>query len=152
MTIAFDFDGVIHKYSKGWQDGSIYDEISKDWFSLVRELLEKGHSIFILTTRPKKQIYKYFKENYYGRTPEQEGLPCGNIWTEGFAFRIMPFWERFFKSQKTFEGYSTVGICNHKAVFDILIDDRAICFEGSFEKMVDKIDTFLPWVDREDAI
>lgn len=149
MTIAFDFDGVIHRYSKGWQDGSIYDEISSSWFALVNELLENSHNVFILTTRPKKQIFKYFKEHYYDRTPEHEGLPCNNIWTVGFAFRIMPSWEKFFKPKKNYEGYNLIGICNHKAVFDVLIDDRAICFKGSYKTLKNDIESFKTWVDKE---
>jgi len=36
-TIAVDFDGVIHQYSKGWEDGSIYDKPVKG----VRQALMK---------------------------------------------------------------------------------------------------------------
>ena len=36
-TIVFDFDGVIHKYSKGWQDGSIYDEPVEGIKDLINE-------------------------------------------------------------------------------------------------------------------
>ena len=42
-TIVFDFDGVIHKYSKGWQDGSIYDEPTPGVSAVIEKLHNKGY-------------------------------------------------------------------------------------------------------------
>lgn len=49
-TIVFDFDGVIHKYSKGWQDGSIYDEPVEGIKELIDEL-RKTYDVVIVSTR-----------------------------------------------------------------------------------------------------
>jgi len=149
MVIAFDFDGVIHKYTKGWQDGSIYDDLFKEWALLAKRLLKNGHHVFILSTRPKRQIYKHLKKLYYDNTPSATGLPCANIWTCGFGFRIIRFWEKFYKT-KTVDSYSSVGICNHKAVFDILIDDRVICFNGDYKNLREKITNFKPWGEKNE--
>lgn len=49
-TVAIDFDGVIHRYSKGWKDGSIYDppvEGARD--ALAR--LHAQYNVVIFTTR-----------------------------------------------------------------------------------------------------
>ena len=40
-TIVFDFDGVIHRYSKGWQDGNIYDKPTKGIKETI-EILDVG--------------------------------------------------------------------------------------------------------------
>lgn len=50
-TIAVDFDGVIHKYSKGWQDGSIYDTPVEDSEKQLKRLVDKGYKVVIFTTR-----------------------------------------------------------------------------------------------------
>ncbi len=49
-TIVFDFDGVIHKYSRGWQDGSIYDEPVEGIKDLIDEL-RKTYDVVIVSTR-----------------------------------------------------------------------------------------------------
>ncbi len=50
-TICVDFDGVIHKYSKGWNDGTIYDEPIEGAISSMAKLQRKGFRVVIFTAR-----------------------------------------------------------------------------------------------------
>ena len=50
-----DFDGTIHKYSKGYDDGTIYDEPFKDAKDVIDWLKNKGFEIVIFTTRASKE-------------------------------------------------------------------------------------------------
>lgn len=54
-TIAVDFDGVIHAYSLGWQDGRIYDEPVPGAFSAIEQLLH-DYAVIIFTTRSPIQV------------------------------------------------------------------------------------------------
>jgi len=50
-TIAIDFDGVVHKYSKGWLNGQIYDEPVEGSLEAIITLLEKDYKVSVSTTR-----------------------------------------------------------------------------------------------------
>lgn len=50
QTIAVDFDGVIHRYSRGWQDGTIYDP-PVDGAREALERLHRRYKVVIFTTR-----------------------------------------------------------------------------------------------------
>lgn len=65
--IAIDFDGVIHQYSKGWHDGTIYDPPMEG----CREALEKLDDDFEIiifscraSTDEKKQMIIKWLEKY----------------------------------------------------------------------------------------
>ncbi|MGP4092983.1 hypothetical protein [Nonomuraea sp. KM90] len=49
-TIAVDFDGVIHRYSQGWHDGTIYDAPIAGALDGLRALMEH-YAVFVHTTR-----------------------------------------------------------------------------------------------------
>ncbi|MCD7440266.1 hypothetical protein K4B79_18805 [Streptomyces lincolnensis] len=55
MTIAVDFDGVIHTYSRGWADGTIYDPPLPGALDGLRALLDQD-AVFIHTTRDPVQV------------------------------------------------------------------------------------------------
>lgn len=50
-TIAVDFDGVLHAYSKGWHDGTIYDKPVEGAAAAMYKLLELGYEVVIYSTR-----------------------------------------------------------------------------------------------------
>ena len=97
-TVAFDFDGVIHKYSKGWQDGSIYDTIDFELLGFMKELLKK-YNVVIYSTRDPEQITNYLNE-------------LGVMKFETFN---STFWDK----------KNVVGVTNTKPAAVLYIDDRA---------------------------
>jgi hypothetical protein len=50
LTILLDFDGPVHAYTKGWADGTIYDEPVMYAFDAIRALV-RHYQVVIFSTR-----------------------------------------------------------------------------------------------------
>jgi hypothetical protein len=100
-TISIDFDGVIHKYSKGWCDGSIYDDEVEGAFETMARLQMEGYRLVILTAR------------------DDENLPLVKEWFEKKRAKYMYLYDIVVNS---------VEITNKKTPAIAYIDDRGVRF------------------------
>lgn len=81
-TIAVDFDGVIHAYSKGWQDGTIYDEPLPGALDGLRALMRTA-AVFIHTTRDPQQVADWlFERGEFNITWEAPGAVTCEFWND----------------------------------------------------------------------
>jgi adenylylsulfate kinase len=61
-TVSIDFDGVIHRYSNGFQGlDNAYDPPMDGAKESIESLVSEGYCVKILSSRPKETIYKWLK-------------------------------------------------------------------------------------------
>lgn len=129
-AIAFDFDGVIHSYEKGWHDGTIYGTANTDILNLMQELMDNGHPVFILSTRSPWQIKRWMSEQYpwFGAMAYDMHYDT-HFKTGGREVKVIPFWKKFWNTTEY------LGVTKRKLPATHYIDDRAVLFDGNIETL-----------------
>lgn len=61
--IMVDLDGTIHRYSKGFQDGSLYDDPFPQAKEALQKLKSQGFEIVIFTSRVSPEVAAYYGQN-----------------------------------------------------------------------------------------
>jgi len=128
-TICVDFDGVIHSYERGWQNGEIYGTTVPGFFEWV-ERVHNHVKIVIYSSRSAETVnvvkmLRWLHDQY-------------NAWVEagGHPFIDTPL---------------PIEMAHEKPPAWLTIDDRAICFQGDWnapELQLDAILAFKPWMAR----
>lgn len=81
MTVAVDFDRVVHRYSRGWQDGSIYDPPMDGALEGLRTLME-AEAVFIHTSRDPVQVAEWLARHDFEVEADTGPAPGRHFWNE----------------------------------------------------------------------
>jgi hypothetical protein len=125
-TLCLDFDGCIHSYERGWQNGVIYGDIVPGFF----EWAERAATAFRLVI-------------YSSRSQDPRTQAAMREWLND-RYRSW-FGDHGRGTQVTFE------FAHEKPAAWLTVDDRAIRFEGDWnapELALDALRTFKPWNAR----
>lgn len=125
-TICIDFDGVIHSYEKGWQDGVIYGEVVPGFF----EWVERVRDQFKLVV-------------YSSRSKTDDGVTAMGLWLHTKRNE----WIRSGGARHPTEPL-TLEFAHEKPAAWLTIDDRAIRFSGDWESpeiTAEAMRAFKPW-------
>ncbi len=124
--ICVDFDGVIHSYDKGWQDGTIYGTVVPGFFEWVERV--RG--------RVRLTIYS-------SRSKTDDGVIAMSVWLRN---------QRNEWLAKGGQRHPTepleIEFSHEKPPAWLTIDDRGLCFTGDWsapELTADALLAFKPW-------
>lgn len=122
MTIAVDFDGVIHAYSKGWNDDTIYDKPMKDTFWGLEVLMAKI-PVFVFTARKPSQVARWIEQT------SNHSIECTTRVPRTWYGARKPFWNT----------RGLLLVTNWKLAATVYIDDRAYHFNNWYKTVQDTL-------------
>ncbi len=103
-SIAVDFDGVVHTYSRGWWTKDIYDPPMPGAHDALKAL-SAAYGVFIFSARPAKDILPWCRRQF----PD-------------LKFQLIPAKVRYWDRK------GVIGITNRKLPALAYVDDRALRF------------------------
>jgi hypothetical protein len=77
-TLAVDFDVPIHRYSRGWHDGTLYDPPTEGSLDAIADLMQH-HAVFVHTVRDPEQVVPWLQQFGLRATSE---MPSGPFWSD----------------------------------------------------------------------
>lgn len=121
--LCIDFDGVIHSYERGWQDGVIYGSVTHGFF----EWAEKASKLFDLVI-------------YSSRSKDGGGRNAMAVWLHDQHAAWRKAEGKSGNDSLSFE------FSHEKPKAFLTIDDRAIQFDGNWGSLEpSELRAFKPW-------
>lgn len=105
--IMIDFDRTIHKYSLGWNDGTVYDKMISGSKECIDELRKNGYEVIIFTAR--------LSESSHGKEEVENQRKMIEEWLDENNIEVD-------------------GITSEKLPAEVYIDDRGFKFNGIWNK------------------
>ena len=132
-TLCIDFDGVIHSYEKGWQDGAIYGTVVPGFFEWAKSLAGK-FDLVIYSSRSKEEAARLAMQSWL-ITQHAKQMPddCLEDCILGGTVRL---------------GDLDFCMASDKPAAWLTIDDRAIQFTGNWSDPAltpEAMLAFRPW-------
>jgi len=120
--LCIDFDGVIHSYKKGWQDGTIYGTVVPGFFEWVCRVKDTFRLVV-----------------YSSRSKTPEGIAQMKAWLHEQAEE---------RDTRLVDTLQYLEFASEKLAAYLTIDDRAIRFTGDWnapELTAEAMLAFQPW-------
>lgn len=122
--LCIDFDGVIHSYENGWQNGVIYGEVTPGFF----EWVELARPLFKLVI-------------YSSRSKTDEGVTAMGLWLH----EKRNAWIKAGGQRHSTEPLE-IAFAHEKPAAFLTIDDRALQFNGHWDLYEPRqLRKFKPW-------